>query len=263
MEPIFSTKITKIKGKEVFERDDTLVREIKLELFVNEKRVGALMATPVDQEALAIGYLMSENIIEKFSDVLSLKLLNEGMQVRIEAKVNEANIQKLNAEGVVISGCGKSMTANIDPEAIEAKVIKSDFCLSAQKLSYEMSRFYTECPLYEQTGCVHTAKLFTDEKTYFIGEDIAQHNTIDKVVGKAVMAGVDTHNAFLMVSGRLSSEMVAKAVMHQIPILASRTASTCLGLMIAEKFGLTLIGFVRGDTMNVYRHAHRIVMEEA
>ncbi len=91
MEPIFSTKITKIKGKEVFERDDTLVREIKLELFVNEKRVGALMATPVDQEALAIGYLMSENIIEKFSDVLSLKLLNDGMQVRIEAKVNEAN----------------------------------------------------------------------------------------------------------------------------------------------------------------------------
>ena len=67
MEPIFSTKITKIKGKEVFERDDTLVREIKLELFVNEKRVGALMATPVDQEALAIGYLMSENIIEKLA----------------------------------------------------------------------------------------------------------------------------------------------------------------------------------------------------
>lgn len=258
MEPIFSTKITKIKGKEKFERDDTLVREIKLELIVNGNKVGAVMATPVDQEALAIGYLMSENIIETFSDVTSLKLLNEGMRVEIEAKVNEENIKKLNAEGVVISGCGKSMTANIDPEAIEAKVIKSDFSISAELLSKQMSQFYTECPLYEQTGCVHTAKLFTDENTYFIGEDIAQHNTIDKVVGKAQMAGVDISNSFLMVSGRLSSEMVAKAVMHQIPILASRTASTCLGLMIAEKFGLTLIGFVRGDTMNVYRHPRRI-----
>ena len=157
----------------------------------------------------------------------------------------------------MISGCGKSMTANIDPEAIEAKVIKSDFTLNADVLCREMGQFYTECPLYEQTGCVHTAKLFTDEKTFFIGEDIAQHNTIDKVVGKAQMAGIDVRNAFLMVSGRLSSEMVAKAVMHQIPILASRTASTCLGLMIAEKFGLTLIGFVRGDTMNVYRHPRR------
>jgi len=258
MEPVFKTTITKIKGKEKFEREDTLVREIKLELYVNGAKVGAVMATPVDQEALAIGYLMSENIIENFKDVTSIKLLNDGMRVEIEAKVNEDNIKKLNAEGVVISGCGKSMTANIDPEAIEAKVIKSDFTLSADVLCREMGQFYTECPLYEQTGCVHTAKLFTDEKTFFIGEDIAQHNTIDKVVGKAQMAGIDVRNAFLMVSGRLSSEMVAKAVMHQIPILASRTASTCLGLMIAEKFGLTLIGFVRGDTMNVYRHPRRI-----
>ncbi|ARU49795.1 formate dehydrogenase accessory protein FdhD [Sulfurospirillum diekertiae] len=262
MEPVYSTKITKIKGKEKFERDDILVREIKLEIYVNGEKVGAVMATPVDQEALAIGYLMSENIIEKFSDVTSLKLLNDGMQVHIEAKVNVANIKKLNAEGVVISGCGRSMTANIDPEAIEAKVIKSDFTLRADLLCKEMGQFYTECPLYEQTGCVHTAKLFTDAHTYFIGEDIAQHNTIDKVVGKAQIAGVDVRNAFLMVSGRLSSEMVAKAVMHQIPILASRTASTCLGLMIAEKFGLTLIGFVRGDTMNVYRNPQRIIVEE-
>ncbi len=262
MEPIFSTTITKVKGKEKFEREDTLVREIKLELYVNDERVGAVMATPVDQEALAVGYLMSENIIENYADISSIKLLNDGMQVRIEAKVNEDNIKKLNAEGVVISGCGKSMTANIDPEAIEAKVIKSDFRLSAAKLSSEMGQFYTECPLYEQTGCVHTAKLFTDDKTYFIGEDIAQHNTIDKVVGKAHMAGCDVKNAFLMVSGRLSSEMVAKAVMHQIPILASRTASTCLGLMIAQKFGLTLIGFVRGDTMNIYRNPERILVTE-
>ena len=258
MEPVFSTKITKIKGTEKFERDDILVREIKLELIVNGEKIGALMATPVDQEALAIGYLMSENIIEKYQDILSLKLLNEGMRVEIEAKVNQENIHKLNAEGVVISGCGRSMSANIDPEAIEAKVIKSDFSLKAQTLCKQMGQFYTQCPLYEQTGCVHTAKLYTDEETYFIAEDIAQHNTIDKVIGKALMAGADTSRSFLMVSGRLSSEMVAKAVMHQIPILASRTASTCLGLMIAEKFGLTLIGFVRGDTMNIYRHPRRI-----
>lgn len=262
MEPVFNTKITKIKGKEKFEREDTLIREIKLELVVNGKKVGALMATPVDQEALAVGYLMSENIIEKYSDITKMQLLNEGMRLEIEAKVNDANIEKLNAEGVVISGCGKSMTANIDPSAIEAKVIKTDFKIGADVLSREMSQFYTECPLYEQTGCVHTAKLFTDEKTFFIGEDIAQHNTIDKVIGKAHMTGVDVSKSFLMVSGRLSSEMVAKAIMHQIPILASRTASTCLGLMIAEKFGLTLIGFVRGDTMNLYRHPQRIFIKE-
>jgi FdhD protein len=171
-----------------------------------------------------------------------------------EAQSNLASVDKIG----LLSEYPSGKSVNVCGIIVEAKVIKSDFTLSADVLCREMGQFYTECPLYEQTGCVHTAKLFTDEKTFFIGEDIAQHNTIDKVVGKAQMAGIDVRNAFLMVSGRLSSEMVAKAVMHQIPILASRTASTCLGLMIAEKFGLTLIGFVRGDTMNVYRHPRRI-----
>jgi len=99
VEPIFKTTITKIKGQEKFEIEDTLVREIKLELIVNGEKVGAVMATPVDQEALAIGYLMSENIIEKFSDVTSMNLLNDGMRIEIEAKVNEANIKKLKDQG--------------------------------------------------------------------------------------------------------------------------------------------------------------------
>lgn len=260
MNPVFETTITKIKGNKKFEVEDTLVREIKLEIVVNGEKIGAVMATPVDQEALAIGYLMSENIINNIKDIKNHTLLNEGMRIEIEAKVNNEAIKNLNSEAVVISGCGKSMTANIDPEMIEAKIIDSDYSVEASLLSTQMGQFYTECPLYEQTGCVHTAKLFFDDETFFIGEDIAQHNTIDKAIGKAHLAGYDVTKGFLMVSGRLSSEMVAKAVMHQIPILASRTASTCLGLMIAKKFGLTLIGFVRGDRMNIYMNPQRVIV---
>lgn len=258
MEPTFTTKITKVKDNEKFVMDDKLVREIKLELIVNGERIGALMATPVDQEALAIGYLMSENIIEHIDDIQKITLTHEDMHVEIDAKINEENAKKLNSEGVVISGCGRSTTANIDPDSIEAKVIKNDFSIKASLLSNEMAQFYTECPLYEETGCVHTAKLFLENGKFYIGEDIAQHNTIDKVIGKALLDGADISRSFLMVSGRLSSEMVAKAVMHQIPILASRTASTCLGVMIADKFELTLIGFVRGGRMNIYRNERRI-----
>ena len=108
------------------------------------------------------------------------------------------------------------------------------------------------------TGCVHTAKLFVSGEQFFIGEDIAQHNTIDKAVGKAILAGSQLQNSFLMVSGRLSSEMVAKAVMHGIPVLVSRTAPTSLGVVIARKFNLTLCGFARGENINVYSGAERI-----
>jgi len=258
MEPIFTTTITKIKDTERFEKEDTLIREIKLEILLNGKRVGAVMCTPVDQEALAVGYLMSEGIIASVEDIEAMQLLGDGMQLEVSAKIQKERLQRLDSEAVVISGCGKSMTANIDPEQIDAKVMRDDYVIDAALLSHQMQQFYTECPLYEQTGCVHTAKLYIDAEHFFVAEDIAQHNTVDKVMGKAALAGVDCRRSFLMVSGRLSSEMVAKAVMHQIPILASRTASTCLGLQIAEKFGLTLIGFVRGRGMNLYRHPERI-----
>ncbi|MDX1809231.1 MAG: formate dehydrogenase accessory sulfurtransferase FdhD [Sulfurospirillaceae bacterium] len=261
MEPIFTTQVTKIKGNKKFVTDDTVIREVKLEIYINDKRVVALMATPTDLQELTVGYLISENIIEKVSDIDTLEILDIDSKIyeaHIIARTNEKNIEKLNTESVIVSGCGRGESTQISLKAIEAKVIKSDFNIEAKLLFKEMGEFYTQCPLYEQTGCVHTAKIYIDDETYFIGEDIAQHNTIDKAVGKALLAGHDVTKSFLMVSGRLSSEMVAKAVMHQIPILASRTASTCRGVNIADKFGLTLIGFVRGESMNIYRNPERI-----
>ncbi len=260
-ETIFETEVTKIKNGKKFTTDDEMIREIKLELIVNGKTVGALMAVPVDLEELAVGYLMSEDIIEDVKDITNIKLIDldtKTFQVHIDAKVIEKNIDRLDLEGVIVSGCGRGVSTQISKIAIDAAVMRDDFSIDAELLFEEMGKFYSQCPLYEQTGCVHTAKVYFDEKTYFIGEDIAQHNTIDKAVGKARLAGIDTTKCFLMVSGRLSSEMVAKAVMHQIPILASRTASTCRGVNIADKFGLTLIGFVRGKSMNIYRNPRRI-----
>jgi FdhD protein len=258
MEATYTTKITKIVNGERRTVEDTLVREIRLEIVVNGERIGGVMATPVDQEPLAIGYLLSEGILRDVSDIDELHLVEDGTRVELTARIDPDHLERLDSEGVVTSGCGRSRTANIDPETIEAGIITSRYTLPASRLLEEMKRFYTECPLYEETGCVHTAKLYLNDGDFFLAEDIAQHNTVDKAVGKALLAGKELSRSFLMVSGRLSSEMVAKAVMHRIPILASRTASTCLGVRIAEKFGLTLIGFVRGSRMNIYRNERRI-----
>ncbi len=262
MEPIFKTEVTKIKNGKRFTVIDTVIREVKFEIFVNDEKIGALMATPVDLKELAVGYLIGENIIEKVNDIDKIELFGEDekiYKIYIKAKVNQANLKKLDTMGVIVSGCGKGLSTHISPKTIEAKVIRSDLKIEAKLLFEQMAQFYTQCPLYEQTGCVHTAKLYFDEENYFIGEDIAQHNTIDKAIGKALLLGSNPEEGFLMVSGRLSSEMVAKAVMHQIPLLASRTASTCRGVNIAEKFGLTLVGFVRGESMNIYRNPSRII----
>ncbi len=260
---IFETKVTKvIDGKKV-EVEDSVIREVKLTIIVNGKRIGAMMAVRVDLKELAVGYLMSENIVKDVKEIKSIEIIDKegeekNFEAVVEANVVENSLDRLDLEGVIVSGCGRASSAHISPKAIKSGKIDSDFSIKAELLFEEMAKFYTQCPLYEQTGCVHTAKVYFDKDTYFIGEDIAQHNTIDKAVGKARLAGVDVSKCFLMVSGRLSSEMVAKAVMHKIPILASRTASTCRGLNIADKFGLTLIGFVRGNKMNIYRNPQRI-----
>ncbi|MBL0686509.1 MAG: formate dehydrogenase accessory sulfurtransferase FdhD [Sulfurospirillum sp.] len=261
METIFQTEVTKIQNNKKFTVLDEVIREIKLELIVNRKKVGSLMAVPVDLKELAVGYLMSEGIIKSLKDIKKIELVDvdtKVFQVKIDAKVVEKSIERLNIDGVIVSGCGRATSTQISKLAIDATILKDDFSIDAKLLFEEMSKFYTQCPLYERTGCVHTAKVYLNKETFFLGEDIAQHNTIDKAIGKAKLAGVNISKCFLMVSGRLSSEMVAKAVIHQIPILASRTASTCRGVNIADKFGLTLVGFVRGKKMNIYRHAKRI-----
>jgi FdhD protein len=258
MEATYNYSVIKVKGGKKFSFEDTLIREVKLDIVINGKKIASLMATPVDQEALAVGYLISENILSSVDHIEKMVLEDDGMTVNIIAKINKDAVERLNTEGVVISGCGRSKTANIDPETIEAMVNSCDYHISAELISEEMNGFFKYCKLYEQTGSVHTAKLYLDGGEFFIAEDIAQHSTVDKAIGKAKLAGVDTAKAALMVSGRLSSEMVAKAVMHQIPILISRTASTCLGVQIAEKFGLTLVGFARENRMNIYTHDRRI-----
>ena len=261
MEPIFLTEVTKVKNGKKVEVVDSVIKEVKIDIIINDKKVVSLMAVPMDIKELIVGYIIGENIVKKVDDIVSLDIQSEdekNYEVYIKAKTDKESLNKLNSEGVMVSGCGKAQSTQISPKSIKAKIITTDFSIKADLLFDEMQTFYGQCPLYEQTGCVHTAKIYIDKDTYFIGEDIAQHNTIDKAVGKALLRGFDISRSFLMVSGRLSSEMVAKAVVHQVPILASRTASTCRGLMIAQTFGLTLIGFVRGKSMNIYRNPERI-----
>ncbi len=263
MEPVHSFSIAKIRNGKKIPFEDTLIREVKLTIAVNGEEIAALMATPIDQKALAIGYLMSENILTQVLDVSKISLEEEGTRVAVRATIDSEAARKLSAEGVVISGCGRSTTANIDPGTIRARILTIDYARPAAWISETMEGFEVHCRLYRQTGSVHTAMLVLEDGTTFVAEDIAQHNTVDKAIGKARLAGVDTTRSVLFVSGRLSSEMVAKAVMHAVPIVVSRTASTCLGVQIAEKFGLTLVGFARKGSMNIYTHDYRIIAEEA
>lgn len=249
--------IDKLIENKAVEFEDVTIDEVRLNLYLNGEKTISMMCIPKDQDAHAIGYLMSENVISSYKDIEEVRISKDGLRVDIKANINEDSIQNLFKEKTLTSGCGGGVTGNV-AGFLEIPFNQSAFKVKAQTILDEVKIFYKDSELYNLTGCVHKAMIYLLDGTTVTAEDIGRHNAIDKAIGKCMMQGLDTTKSVLFVSGRLSSEMVTKAVMHAIPMIVSRTAPTYLGVQTAQKHGITMIGFARGKKMNMYTHQGRI-----
>ena len=249
--------IDKLIENEATMVEDVTIDEARLNLFLNGEKAISMMCIPKDQDAHAIGFLMSENVISSIADIEELIVSPDGLRVDVKAKIDEDSLQNLYKEKTLVSGCGGGITGNIEG-SLEIPFNQTSFKIKPETISSEIKIFYQESELYYLTGCVHKAMIYLLDGTTITAEDIGRHNAIDKAIGKCKLQGLDTTKSVLFVSGRLSSEMVTKAVMHRIPIIISRTAPTYLGVQTAHKHGITLIGFARGKKMNIYTHSGRI-----
>lgn len=249
--------IEKFKDDDSFEVEDVTIQESRLNVFLNGTKAISMMCIPKDQDAHAIGFLMSEDVISSVDDIESLEISDEGLRVDITAKINENSLQNLYKEKTLTSGCGGGVTGTVAGN-LEIPFNQTTFKIKPETIYTEVKEFYRDSELYNLTGCVHKAMLYLEDGMTVTAEDIGRHNAIDKAVGKCKLNKIDTTKAVLFVSGRLSSEMVTKAVMHRIPMVISRTAPTHLGVKTAHDHGITIIGFARGRKMNVYTHSGRI-----
>jgi FdhD protein len=249
--------IDKLIENEATEVEDVTIEEARLSLYLNGEKAISMMTIPKDQEAHAIGFLMSENVISSIDDVIEIKLSEDGLRVDVSANINEDSLKHLYKEKTLTSGCGGGVTGTADSELV-IPFNQTAFKVEPQTIYDEVKIFYKESELYNLTGCVHKAMIYLLDGTTITAEDIGRHNAIDKAIGKCKLQRLDTTKSILFVSGRLSSEMVTKAVMHRIPMVVSRTAPTYLGVQTAHKHGITLIGFARGRKLNLYTHSGRI-----
>lgn len=256
--PIVSLK----KGESAQHTEDIIIKEQRIALYLNGKKLLSTMSLPKEQDAHAVGFLMSEGVIESIDDITHLSIAKDGFSVYVEAKINEENINNLFHEKTLTSGCCVGVSANFEGKIIE-KFISTDLHLSKERLWELIENFERNTDLFEKTGCVHKAILVFEDGSELASEDVGRHNAIDKVVGKARLKGIDTSRAILVVSGRLSMEMVIKAAMHNIAIVISRSATTELGVKSAQLLGVTLVGFARGGRCNIYTHSYRILGESA
>jgi FdhD protein len=223
-----------------------VVREQPLTIRVNGTRFLTLLCSPFQLEALVLGYLWMERVIGGLDDVTSLQI----SEVDGLADVWLQRPVELPAERILTSGCGGGITFRVDPRWFSA--VQSPLRVAPSQLSARLKELYGAAEHYQRARGIHGAALTDGERLLVVAEDVGRHNAVDKVKGEALRQGIPTADRILLSTGRVSSEMLLKAVRMGVPVVASRTSPTEMAVGLAEQLGVTVIGYVRPDSMNLY-----------
>jgi FdhD protein len=226
-----------------------VVEEIPFALFINGRHAMTAMMSPVNMEDFVTGYLFTEQIIKGVDEIESVKIEKNRISV-----ITKNLFKVLGPKKTILSGCGGS-SSFIDPAKLPK--ITSDFAISAEKIQ-EWIKTALDSELHRTTGGIHIVALLDTDNILCVSEDIGRHNALDRVIGYGLRNGVNFSRTFIVSSGRISSEMVRKCLLANIPMIVSRSATTTLAVEIAAKAGITVIGFARGKKLNIYTHAERV-----
>jgi FdhD protein len=262
--------VLRVGPGEAVRRSDTLAVEEPLEIRLNGESYVVTMRTPGNDVDLAHGLLYSEGIIGDRSDiVLARYCAGSGpdglntynvLDVTLASHISTATVARRNV--TTTSACGICGTTSIDQVLRESRYpIDPDVRVPAPLVLTAPSRLRQQQRAFDRTGGLHAAGLLgLDSQMVYVREDVGRHNAVDKVIGWAIREQrLPLRDMILTVSGRASFELTQKAVLAGIPMLAAVSAPSSLAAELAEQAGLTLVGFVRGETMNVYTHPGRIV----
>ena len=251
-------KATRIKDGDRQEIDESIAEEALLRIFLNDREIVALSCTPHDEAQLAAGFLFSEGLLKNKGQIKSVDRSEDRVTVLTQVPLEIPEDSRL--KGVLTSGCGKGKSLTdwekIDP--LQDVMIDLDLTLSSEQVHRVMLEFEKRSELFRRTGGVHSAALATGDELVLFNEDIGRHNAVDKVLGEGFLKGLNLKDKFLVVSGRVSSDLVSKLWNCGLSLVVSRTAPTTLAVRMAQRLGITVIGFARGKRMNVYTYPVRV-----
>ncbi|MCK5341132.1 MAG: formate dehydrogenase accessory sulfurtransferase FdhD [Desulfobulbaceae bacterium] len=250
--------IIRVQGNRAEDRIDPVAAESSCTLVVNDEPLVSLLCTPHELDALAIGFLLSEGLLESRESLLSIHVDDKKATVRIRLKDLPTDMHSRFHKKTITSGCGHGVTFTDAKDLISLPRDHDTVHLSPEKIQNLMRKFRKLSDLFLKTGGVHSAALTDQDNILLFAEDIGRHNAVDKLIGKAFLAWIPLDDKILLSSGRISGEIMTKVVRNRIPVLVSRTAPTCFAINMAEDHGVTLIGFVRRNRMNIYTHPLRI-----
>jgi len=245
-------------------RKDVVAGEVPLHIFLGQTHYVTILCSPSMLKELTVGHLFSEGILHSLNEIRELLLEESGKCiVRFSGGIDVEKRINLSYPfaRLIVSACGSAdywpLSKLVD--RIRGIKIESDVVVEAKTIVESVRCLGSVAEVFRKTGGVHVASLnYVDGRLVKFAEDVGRHNAVDKVIGAGVLGGVDFSSCFLALSGRLSGDIVLKAARMGIPVAVSRATALGSGVEVAERLGVCLVGFVRGDRMNVYACSNRV-----
>ncbi len=273
-------KVFKFKSENLDKFNDHISIEEPVEIIIKykdkeiwvEKTISVTMRTPGDDEDLVRGFLFNEKIIEKIDYIEKIELTGKpteqyGLKNKIIVTINNSDnidVDKIKRNFLTNSSCGVCGKSSLDALEIikKDKILKSNPKISKEVLMSSPKKLRQNQSEFSKTGGIHASGLFTAQGDIVaIKEDVGRHNALDKLIGYALKENLlDNTSQFLACSGRLNFDLVQKALMANIGILIGVGAPTSLAIDLANKFDMTLVGFVKENSFNIYSNKDRIII---
>lgn len=234
-----------------------VIVESPVSLTVNGEIWLTFMCTPCELEAMAAGFLFNEGVIQSKAELLDIRVCasQDNVDVWLDHQVEKPTSWKRT------SGCTGGITAT-DWQTMAPSVINganNGASIDPKSICRLVEKLFDSQDLYRKVGGVHTSALSDGEEIRVVAEDIGRHNSLDKLAGICLLSDIYLEKKVLITTGRISSEMIQKAARLGASVVISRTSPSSLSIELAQKWGITLIGYARRDRFNVYAHPDRIM----
>ncbi len=263
MDKVLKCKVIKIEDKKISKDfDEVIVREYPLTIILNGKRLATLLCSPKKLNELTIGFLRTERLIEDIKDIKDIKLNEETGNVYVETLNKSTKRESFYSKKVDLNNVDNtedtSIAASNFLRDVNCEKVNSNLTLNIDKIFEFMKKNLDYSNVFKETGGVHCVALCDRENILVINEDVARHNALDKVIGESLEKNIYLKDKIVILSGRVSLEMILKCAKLNIPIIISKSAPTSLSVSLAKMLNITLVGFVRGNKMNIYSGEERI-----
>ncbi|MBN2467841.1 MAG: formate dehydrogenase accessory sulfurtransferase FdhD [Deltaproteobacteria bacterium] len=251
-------RVRKISGGKWSDQTLSVVREMPVTIFLNNKEIVTLLCTGTHLKALAVGFLAFEGLIAKREDIEDIVVDDQKGLVKVTVTSDPAMEKSLLFKRIITSGCGKGTIFYHAIDSLLTHRIESPLSVASDQIFLLMSRINAQSVLYKKSRGVHNTALATLEEVILFESDIGRHNAVDMIYGTCVLELIPLEDKILLTTGRVTSEVLLKAGKMRVPILVSRNVATQHALTLAHDIGITVIGDVRGNKFVVYTHPERI-----